>query len=179
MEQKKFKFGSDRYNNFCFRSPKCLKQIKNNDDLLCNECDEILLKLQNNCIRSEKRVEASKKVNFRHDIALSSPTLAQNKMEMLSQNIRLDTMKKARAKFIHKKILEKSGVVSDFDHELIFPSNLEELGENFFDKEKIEADDLARYLFRESCSHARTSRLSEKKSVSIVYLFIFIEYFIS
>ena len=53
--------------------------------------------------------------------------------------------------------------MSDFDNELIFPSNLEELGENFFDKEKIEADDLAQYLFRESCSHARTSRLSEKK----------------
>ena len=101
LEQKEFKFGSDRYNNFCFRSPKCLKQIKNNDDLLCNKCDDIVLKLQNNCLRSEKRVEASKKVNFRHDIALSSPTLAQNKMEMLSQNIRLDTMKKARAKFIH------------------------------------------------------------------------------
>ena len=69
--------------------------------------------------------------------------------------------------------------MSDFDHELMFPSNLEELGEIFFDKEKIEADDLARYLFRESCSHARTSRLSGKKSVSILCIFIFIEYFIS
>ena len=92
-------------------------------------------------------------------------------MEMLSQNIRLDTMKKARAKFIHKKILEKSGVVSDFDHELMFPSNLEELEGVFFDKEKIEADDLARYLFRESCSHARTSRLSEKKCKHFIFIY--------
>ena len=45
----------------------------------------------------------------------------------------------------------------------MFPSNLEELGEIVFDKEKIESYDLARYLFRESCSHARTSRLSERK----------------
>ena len=61
MEQKEFKFCSDRYNNLCFRSPKCLKQTKNNDDLLCKECDDIVLKLQNNCIRSEKRVETLKK----------------------------------------------------------------------------------------------------------------------
>ena len=58
LEQKEFKFCSDRYNNLCFRSPKYLKQTKNNDDLLCNECDDIVLKLQNNCIRSENRVEA-------------------------------------------------------------------------------------------------------------------------
>ena len=38
--------------------------------------------------------------------------------------------KKDRTKFIHKDILGKSEVVSDFDHELIIPSNLEELGEN-------------------------------------------------
>ena len=61
----------------------------------------------------------------------------------------------------------------------MFPSNLEELGEMVFDKEKIESYDLARYLFRESCSHARTSRLSGKKSVSTLYLFTFIIYFIS
>ena len=79
-------------------------------------------------------------------------------------------MKKATAKFIHKNILEKSGIASDFDHELMFPSNLEELGENFFDKEKIKADDLDRYL---------SSRLSGKTSVSILYLFIFIEYVVS
>ena len=110
-------------------------------------------------------------MKFRHDIALSSPILAQNKMEMLSQNIRLDTMKKSRAKFIHKNILEKSGVVSDFVHALMFPSNLEELGKKCFDKEKIESDYLARYLFRETCSHARTSRLSEKKSKHFIFIY--------
>ena len=67
-----------------------------------------------------------------------------------------------------------------FDHELMFPSNLEELGKQYFDKEKVEPDDLARYLFRESCAHARTTRLSGKKSVSflimIIYYFHFIKY---
>ena len=59
----------------------------------------------------------------------------------------------------------------------MFPSNLEELGENVFDKEKVESDDLAICLFRKSCSHARTSHLSGKKCVSTLYLFIFIIYF--
>ena len=54
---------------------------------------------------------------------------------MLSQNVRLDTIKKSRAKFIHKKSLVKSEVVSDFYHELIFLSNLNELRENLVDKE--------------------------------------------
>ena len=50
-----------------------------------------------------------------------------------------------------------------FDHELMFQSKLEELGQQYFDKEKVDSDDLARYLFRESCAHARTIRLSGKK----------------
>ena len=50
-----------------------------------------------------------------------------------------------------------------FDHELMFQSKLEELGQQYFDKEKVDSDDLARYLFRESCAHARTTRLSGKK----------------
>ena len=45
LEQKEYKCCSDRYNNFTFRSPKCLKKMINNDDLLCNECDDILIKL--------------------------------------------------------------------------------------------------------------------------------------
>ena len=67
----------------------------------------------------------------RHDLELSSPTLAQNKMIAYTNKIRLDTNRKSCAKHVHEKILETNGIMCDFDHELMFPSNLEELGEDF------------------------------------------------
>ena len=66
----------------------------------------------------------------------------------------------------------------DFDHELMFPSYLEELGEYFFNKENIDTDDRDQYLFRKSCIHARTSHLSDKKCVRFLILNLLYFYFI-
>ena len=82
---------------------------------------------------------------------------------MYSNELKVHRDKTSRAKRAHQKHLKEKGVMCKFDHELMFPSNLEELGQQYFDKEKVEPDDFARYLFRESCAHTRTTRLSGKK----------------
>ena len=114
-------------------------------------------------IRSVRRVDASQKLKTRNDITLCSPTLAQNKLEMYSNELKVHRDKTSREKLAHQNNLKEKGIICKFDHELMFPSNLEELGQQYFDKEKVESDDLARYLFREPCAHARTTRLSCKK----------------
>ena len=78
-------------------------------------------------IRSDGRVDASQKLKTRNDITLYSPTLAQNKLEMYSNELKVHRDKTSRAKLAHKNLKEK-GVMCKFDHELMFPSNLKELG---------------------------------------------------
>ena len=81
---------------------------------------------------------------------------------MYSNELKLHRNKTSRAKLAHQSNLKEKGIMCKFDHELMFPSNLKELGQQYFNEGKVNSDDLARYLFCESCTHARTTRLSGK-----------------
>ena len=63
--------------------------------------------------------------------------------------------------------MKKDGLhIDNIRHDLLFPKNIEELGQKFFTDKKVSQDHLARYLFQESCQHTRTARISGKMGVS-------------
>ena len=86
--------------------------------------------------------------------------IGTEQIKMYSNELKLHRNKTLREKLAHQKKLKEKGIMRKFDHELMFPSNLEEIGQQYFDKEKVDSYDLARYLFRESCAHTRITRLS-------------------
>ena len=75
----------------------------------------------------------------------------------------------------YAEIIEKNGIELVIEHQdLLFPENLKELGNIFFDKEQISKDDLSRYLWGESCIHAHTTKQSGRQSVSICMVLFYI-----
>ena len=105
--------------------------------------------------------------NTRNDLLLSSPSVTKVKLDRIQvdNKKRLDRERWARRQ--HKKILEQSGIkILQKQMDIIAPNDIEELGKKFFDKKKIDQDDLCRYLFAESCAHAKTARFKNKSHVS-------------
>ena len=61
----------------------------------------------------------------------------------------------------HTEIIEKNGIELGIEHQdILFPKNLKELGNKFFDKEQVSKNDLSRYLWEESCTYAHTTKQS-------------------
>ena len=102
LEEKDIKNENDRYNNFIFRSPNCV-DVTNGDDVICLNCDKVNANFIKHLIRSDGRVDASQKLKTRNDITLCSPTLAQNKLEMYSNELKVHRDKTSRAKLAHQK----------------------------------------------------------------------------
>ena len=125
--EKDIKNENDRYNNFIFRSPNCV-DITNEDDVICLNCDKVKANFIKHLIRSDGRVDVSQKLKTRNDMTLCSLTLEQNKLEMYPNELKVHRDKTSRAKLAHQKHLKEKGVMCKFDHELMFPSNLKELG---------------------------------------------------
>ena len=93
--------------------------------------------------------------------------MVRHKVGRLEQNLRSENVKrsKANAKMILKMVTEKEGInLVGANLGEVFPSNLQELANKFFDREKISQDNLARYLFQESFIQARTAIKSGNKS---------------
>ena len=105
--------------------------------------------------------------NTNNKYLCNSPLLLSHKVDRLAQSAKNETIKrsKAKAKVILKMVTDKEGInLSGANLEEVFPSNLQDLANKFFDKEKITQDKLARYLFHESFIQARTAIKSGNKS---------------
>ena len=89
-----------------------------------------------------------------------SPSLIRYKVDHPTQNTKREIVNhsKAKANMILKAVTDKEGVnLSGINIEKLFPENLQEVGNKFFDKEKILQDNLARYLSQESFIQERTA----------------------
>ena len=83
-----------------------------------------------------------------------------------------ETNRRNQNKIRHKKHLELQGMSYKFDSESIFPSNLKELGEKFFNEKKVLQDNMMRYLWAKSCENARINKFVHKNAVRYSPLFI-------
>ena len=184
LKEKTCKDKNDRYTNFYFVSPCCQENIDDEGLISCSSCNSLLPKVKKLCINTLSKVESSKLLKTRNDVVLSSPSRSKAALDSYASVIRKKRNLMDKAKRKHEKMIKERGVTCDFDQELLFPENLEELGEKFFTEKKISQDDLARYLWRESCTHARTARLHGKSHVRIfihlhsLYLHIALTFFL-
>ena len=146
--------------NFYFSSAICTKNVSDNV-VICNECEQEVCYLQRKCVDAVKmRTEGISNDKTNNKFLCNSPSLLSHKVDRLAQSAKYETKKrsKAKAKVILKMVTEKEGIsLSGANLEEVFPSNLQDLADKYFDKEKITQDNLARYLFRESFIQARTA----------------------
>ena len=140
---------------FFFKSPKCDGQLKNGYTILCNNCESEVSFLKRMCKSSFKmRNLEIIKSRTRNDV-LTTPTLQYLKIEQMAKERVDETNRRNQNKIRHKKHLELQGMSYKFDSESLFPPNLKELGEKFFNEKKVSQDNMMRYLWAESCENAR------------------------
>ena len=130
---------------------------------------------------SNRDNDTEKEVKFTNNKFLrASPSRLQEKVTRVAKE-RANESKKRWAVKKHSEILEKKGIELGVEHQdLLFPKNLKELGNKFFDKEQVSKDDLSRYLWEESCTHAHTTKQSGRQSVStcmVLFYYLFCQYF--
>ena len=159
------------YKPFYFSPPSCKNIVTNSSDLLCSNCDKAVPNLKKICMRAHDRANAGGNKNTRNDYLLSSPSVTKSKLDRLTHEgkKRIDMVHKGKKQFALN--LERKGIKCNMNHAELFPPNLEELGQQFFTDNKVSQENLMRYLWAESCQHARVAAKSGKQSVSF-YIFI-------
>ena len=83
-----------------------------------------------------------------------------------------ETNRRNQNKIRHKKHLELKGMSYEFDSESLFPPNLKELGETFFNEKKVSQNNMMRYLWAESYENTRINEFIHKRAVLYSPLFV-------
>ena len=116
---------------------------------------------------AEEIRNAGEMANTCNDVLLSSPSRVKVKLDRLKKEKLCNKSKLQWARREHKRLIDKKDVTFNINHDILFPENVEELGQQWFTDKKCHKIMSRAIYFKNPVSMQKLHVFQERKGAGI------------